>query len=93
MEYRTLAHLFLSLFEVVTKTIKCRKSRSQMFFEIGVLKNISNFTGKNLKACNFIKKRLQHKCFPIKFEKFLRTPFFYRAPLMATSANERTGFY
>ena len=27
-----------------------------------------------LKACNFIKKRLQHRCFPVKFAKFLRTP-------------------
>ena len=25
-------------------------------------------------ACNFIKKRLQHMCFPMKFAKFLRTP-------------------
>ena len=27
-----------------------------------------------LKACNFIKKRLQHKCFSVKFVKFQRTP-------------------
>ena len=27
------------------------------------------------KACNFIKKRLQHRCFPLKFAKLLRTPF------------------
>ena len=27
-------------------------------------------------ACSFIKKRLQHKCFPMKFKKFLRTLFF-----------------
>ena len=27
-------------------------------------------------ACNFIKKRLQHRCFPMKFTKSLRTPFF-----------------
>ena len=26
------------------------------------------------KARNFIKKRLQHKCFPVKFARFLRTP-------------------
>ena len=30
----------------------------------------------DLKACNSIKKRLQHNCFPVKFAKFLRTPFF-----------------
>ena len=25
-------------------------------------------------ACNFIKKRLQYKCFSVKFVKFLRNP-------------------
>ena len=29
-----------------------------------------------LKACNFIKNRPQHRYFPAKFTKFLRTPFF-----------------
>ena len=29
-----------------------------------------------LEACDFIKKRLPHKYFPVKFAKFLRTPFF-----------------
>ena len=28
-----------------------------------------------LQACNFIKKRLWHKCFPVNFAKFLGTPF------------------
>ena len=26
-------------------------------------------------ACNFIKKRLWHRCFPVNFVKFLRAPF------------------
>ena len=30
----------------------------------------------SLKICNFIKKRLQHRCFPLKIAKFLRTPIF-----------------
>ena len=30
---------------------------------------------KHLRTCNFIKKRLQHRCFPAKSAKFLRTPF------------------
>ena len=57
-------------------------SRSQTFFEISVLKNFSKFTGihmcwsEDLKACNFIKKRLQPKCFLVIFAKFLRTTFF-----------------
>ena len=28
-----------------------------------------------LKDCIFVKKRLQHLCFPLTFAKFLRTPF------------------
>ena len=28
-----------------------------------------------VKACNFIKKRLQQLCFTAKFAKFVRTPF------------------
>ena len=51
-----------------------------------VLKNFANFAKKarlleplfnkvaGLKACNFIKKRFQHMCLPVKFSKFLRTP-------------------
>ena len=27
----------------------------------------------------------QERCFPVNFAKFLRTPFFYRTPLMAAS--------
>ena len=58
-----------------------------MFFKISVLKNFAIFTGKllpvseslfnkdsGLKAQNFIEKRLQHRCFPVFFLKFLRTP-------------------
>ena len=61
--------------------------RSQMLFKVSVLKRFSNFTGKwqcrslflmNLwswKGQHFFKKRLQHKCFPVKFAEFLRAPF------------------
>ena len=58
-----------------------------MFFKIGVLKNLAIFTGKHLKACNFIKKRLQHKRFPVNIGKFLRATFFNRAPPVAASAD------
>ena len=58
-----------------------------MFFKIGVLKNFAIFTGKylfwsvfnknvGLEACNFIKKRLQDRCFPVNTAKFSRTHFF-----------------
>ena len=53
---------------------------TQMFLKIGVLKSFTMFTVKHLcqslfliklqtrslKSCNFIKKRLQHRCFPVK---------------------------
>ena len=57
-----------------------------MFYKKGVLKNSAIFTGKHqcwrlfnkvagLKACNFIKKRIQHEHFPVNIVKYLRTPF------------------
>ena len=64
-----------------------RSSRLQMFFKIGVLKSFSNFTGKHLcwslflkncrlKNCSFITKRLQHRCFPVKFANFFKERIF-----------------
>ena len=60
-----------------------RTSRLQMFFEIGVFKvcNIHRKTPvleslfskvTRLKICKFIKKRLQHRCFPVNTANFLR---------------------
>ena len=40
----------------------------------GVLQ--SKCSWKGLQPCNFIKKRLQHQGFPVKFAKVLRIPFF-----------------
>ena len=59
-----------------------------MYFKIGALKNFANFNRKTPvldslfnkvagpQACYFIKKRLQHRCFPVKFAKLLRTHIF-----------------
>ena len=63
-----------------------QKQSLQMFFKIGVLTSFVNFTGKHLCWSLFLKnqqagafllhkKRLQRSCFPVKFAKFLRTPF------------------
>ena len=38
-----------------------------------MVKSLFNYVA-DLKTCNFIKKRIQHRCFPGKFAKFLRTP-------------------
>ena len=57
-----------------------RSSRLQMFFEIVVVRKSANFTGKHLCwslfLIIFIKKRLQHRYFPVKFAKLLRTRSF-----------------
>ena len=63
-----------------------KSSCPEMFCKKGVLRNFTKFIGKPLsqillltklqvQACNFIKKRLWHRCFPMNFVKFLRTPF------------------
>ena len=41
-------------------------------------------------ACSFIKKRLQHRYFPVKFAKFLRTfcSFFLMAPVLESFHNK-----
>ena len=59
----------------------------QIFLKIGILKSFTNFTSKHLCWSLFLKnlqavdlqlhrKRLQRRCFPVKFAKFVRTPFF-----------------
>ena len=51
--------------------------------------NFAKLTGKHLCQSLFFNKvaglKLWHKCFPANFEKFLRTPFPYRTPPLATS--------
>ena len=46
-----------------------RSSRLEVFCKKGVLGNFAKFTGKHL--C----QRLWHRCFPVNFAKFPRTPF------------------
>ena len=42
----------------------------------GVLRDFTKFTGKHrLRPATLLKKRLWHRCFPVNFAKFLRTPF------------------
>ena len=39
-----------------------------------------------LRPAILLKRRLSHRCFPMNFAKFLRTPFFYRTTPLAASA-------
>ena len=70
------------------KVVACRfSSRPEVFCKTGVLRNFAKFTIKHLPQslfsnkvagwdCNFIKKKLRHRCFPVNFAKFLRKLFF-----------------
>ena len=42
-----------------------------------------------LKPATLLKKRLWHRPSPLDFVKYLKTPFFYRTPLVAASARYR----
>ena len=62
-------------------------TRPDVFFKKGVFRNFAKFTGKRLcqslffdKIAGFrssvlLKKILWHRCFPVNFVKFFRTPF------------------
>ena len=73
-------HLFL--FNL--KTSKVQKQPLGIFCKKTVLKNFATFTQtsvleslfnkvEGLKVCKFIKKRLQHRCFPVNIANFLKT--------------------
>ena len=65
-----------------------RSSRPEVFCKKGALKNFAKFTGKHLCQSLFFnkvvglwpttlfKKRLWHRCFSVKFLKFLRPRIF-----------------
>ena len=50
-----------------------RSSHQRCSIKKGVLWNFVKFIG--LRPANLLKKRLWHRCFPVNFTKFLRTPF------------------
>ena len=50
-----------------------RSSQQRCSIKKGVLWNFVKFIG--LRPANLLKKRLWHRCFPVNFTKFLRTPF------------------
>ena len=64
-----------------------RSSRPEVICKKGVLRNFAKFIGKHLcqrllfskvaglRPATLFKKGLWHRCFPVNFKKFLRTPF------------------
>ena len=80
--------------DVMTKF--CQKQSFADFLQNKYSENLRKFHRKKpvlesllnkvagLKVSNFIKKRLQRRCFCVKFQKFLRV-LFYRTPLVTAS--------
>ena len=64
-------------FQIQTPEVFYKKSCSETFRNIyrktPLLESVSN-TVTGMKACNFVKKRLQHRCFLVNIAKFWRTP-------------------
>ena len=72
---------------IVKNQEKIRSSRPEVFCKKGVPRKFTKFTGKHLYQSLFLnkvaglrpaillKKRLWHGCFPVNFEKFLRSLF------------------
>ena len=78
----------LSLLQIdfLTPSTIYKSSHRRCSVRKGVLRNFAKLTGKHVcqslffssfrpEACSFIKKGLWHRCFPVNFVKFLRTPF------------------
>ena len=76
--YEKRSSYVLGCYKVVSK--RCgtnfRRSHQRCSMKKGVLKEISqNSQGNICSRVSFLKKRLWHRCLPMNFVKFLRTPF------------------
>ena len=74
MQCKTTIYSALSFWKYSVKQNIWWSSHRRYFIKNFGLISFAIFTGKNLKACSFIKKRLQNKCFPVNIANFLKTP-------------------
>ena len=69
----------LEILRARSEVVVPRCSSKQMFLKIlqisQALESLFNKVAVQ-KVCNFIEKRLQHRCFLVKFAKYFRTPSF-----------------
>ena len=67
--------------KILLELLFYRSSRPDVFCKKGVIPNFAKFAGKHpcqvslLTKSFFKKKRLWHRCFPVNFAKFVKTPF------------------
>ena len=68
--------LFDSVYLITKKNIEIlvRSSRTEVFYKKGVLRYFAKFTGKHVCHSLFFQS-FWHRCFPVNFARFLRTPF------------------
>ena len=88
MLYETLTLQEQSFTDVLQS--RCSSKFFKFHWKIPALEALFNNVA-GLKGCNFIKKKLQHRCFPVKFAKLFRT-LFYRTLLVAASDSPTYGF-
>ena len=86
------------LYCLISQEINKKNSHRRCSVKKGVLRNLTKFTGKHLcqslffnrvagAACNFIKKRFLHRCFPVNFAKIFKNTYFTKH--LWTTASER----
>ena len=75
------------IFKILFSKQVFQKQPPEMLCKKGLLINFTEFTGKNrcqglflnkvadLRPATILRKRLWHRCFPMNFAKFVRTPF------------------
>ena len=84
--WRTLLFIKVYCYSEIYLTAMFRSSHRRCSVKKGVLRNFAKFTGKHLcqrlffnkvagRPATLLKKSLWHRCFPVNFAKFLRTPF------------------
>ena len=59
---------------VIERTVQMQSSEGGLYNK-GGLKNFVKFTRRLGWPATLLKNRLWHRCFPVNFTKFLRTPF------------------
>ena len=86
MEFRTI-YIY-----IYAKAAVCRCSLKFCILQrkAPVLESLFNKIA-GLKICNFIKKRLQRKYFPVKFTNFLTTLFLYRTGPVVACIHAKVG--
>ena len=70
---------------LIPEAVVRRCSVKKVFLEV-LQNSLENTCARVSRPATLLENRLWHRSFPVNFEKFLRTPTFYRTPPVALSA-------